>query len=231
MLPNLLSHRVRSLLLLAAVSALAGCDGESGFSLSPASLLGKQDSPVRTILPCSDPPAAQQLLAELLEAVNSERAKHDLRPLKPDPTLTRVAEFYACRMIEGRFFGHQDPFDGSTVDARAANFGYAYYKIGENLAAGHHTVAEVIAHWLRSPGHRANILDPAFRDIGLAVKQGGEFGIYWVQEFGRPITASPIPPRNPEPRSAEDPATTKRADLSPTDAALPADDSLEIHGS
>ncbi len=215
MLHIFLSFRMRSLLLLAAISALVGCDGESGFPLSPASLFGKQDPSSRTVLPCSDPATAQQLVGELLEALNSERAKHDLRPLKPDPTLTRVAEFYACRMIEGSFFGHQDPFDGSTVDARAANFGYAYYKVGENLAAGHNTVAEVMAHWLRSPGHRANILDPAFKDIGIAVKQGGQFGIYWVQEFGRPITAPPIPLRSPNPPAAEDPATTTRADLSP----------------
>lgn len=208
-------RRLGQALLLLAAPAFIGCDGDNMFSLSPAGLLGKSDSTTRTLPICTEPPAAPSLVKGLLEAVNSEREKHGLRPVKLDTTLTQVAEFYACRMIEGRFFGHQDPFDGSTVDTRAVNFGYAYRKVGENLAAGHNTVAEVMAHWMRSPGHRANILDPAFKDLGIAVRQGGEFGVYWVQEFGRPITAPPV--RSAEPAS-EEPAATMPA--LPLDAPL-----------
>jgi uncharacterized protein YkwD len=138
-------------------------------------------------------PHQEEVGREIIQAVNMERARHNLRPLRVDQTLMQMAEFWACRMIEDGFFGHEDPYDGSTVDSRAVNFGYAFHKIGENLAAGHETAQEVLEHWMRSPGHRANILDGAFVDIGIAAKRGGQYGTYWVQEFGRPI-AGPLEP-------------------------------------
>lgn len=166
-----------------------GCEGDGGFPLTPSALVldkmgAAKPAPQDT---CSDLPNGRTVVQALLDAVNAERARHHLRPLRLDTTLTQVAEFYACRMIDGGFFGHEDPFDGSTFDVRDVNFGYAYRKVGENLAVGHDSVRDVVADWMRSPTHRANILDPAFTEIGLAVKRGGEYGVYWVQEFGRPL--------------------------------------------
>ena len=91
-------------------------------------------------------------------------------------------------MIDGGFFGHVDPADDSTVAERAADFGYAFLKIGENLAAGQRSAEEVVAEWMKSPKHRENMLDPAFVEIGIAVKDGGQYGRYWVQELGRALT-------------------------------------------
>ena len=194
---------------VAGVSLVTGCDGETDLSLStPAIPLGKADAAGRSGHPdvASDLPNSAAVELALLNAVNAERVKHHLRPVRSDPTLDQLADFYACRMIEGGFFGHQDPFDGSTVDVRAVNFGYAYRKVGENLAAGHESVAEVMAHWMSSPLHRANILDPVFTDLGVAVKIGGEYGIYWVEEFGRPLTS---PQDAPEGKTEEAAATTE----------------------
>ena len=63
---------------------------------------------------------------------------------------------------------------------------YAFYAIGENLAAGQQTPAEVMKVWMDSPAHRDIILDPNWTEVGIAVRVGGEYEIYWVQLFGRP---------------------------------------------
>lgn len=153
---------------------------------------------------CHDAPDQEALTQDLLTAINAERAKKRLPPLRTSTTLMQVADFYSCRLIDGRFFDHVDPFDGSTVDTRITDFGYAFQKVGENLAAGHKTAKDAVNAWMESPGHRANLLDPAFTETGIAVKTGGDYGWYWVQEFGRP-TATSHPTASPEPSSA--PAT------------------------
>ena len=56
--------------------------------------------------------------------------------------------------------------------------------LAENVAAGQQTPEAVVAAWMNSAGHRANILNPSFRDIGVGVAKGGSYGIYWAQEFG-----------------------------------------------
>ena len=98
----------------------------------------------------------------------------------------KIAENYACRLIEGGFFGHEDPLNGYGALERAATAKYMFYAIGENLAAGPQTSAEVMKAWMDSPPHRDLILDPSWREIGIAVRNGGEYSIYWVQEFGDP---------------------------------------------
>jgi len=140
--------------------------------------------------PCADATDHGALVQDVLAAVNAERAKRLLPPLKTNSTLMQVADFYSCRLVDGRFFDHVDPYDGSTVDTRVSDFGYTFAKIGENLAAGQRNAKAVVADWMQSPGHRANLLDPTFTETGIAVKIGGDLGWYWVQEFGRPSNTS-----------------------------------------
>lgn len=183
-------------MLLFALAFGAGCEGQSSIPLAALTGLGSPSAQSsRHILsdPCHGVMDLDRLTQEMLDAVNAERAKAKLRPLRLDPTLSQIADFYACRLIDGGFFQHIDSDDKSTVVTRAGDFGYAFLKIGENLAAEQSTVKEVMAAWMNSPGHRTNILDPAFTEIGIAVKLGGEYGIYWVQEFGRPLTDGPLP--------------------------------------
>lgn len=178
-----------------ALLAVAGCQEQQPTSLSPSGFLWQDGGAARffPVDPCVDPVAEDKLIAEMLDAINAERAKHQLPPLTADPTLMQIADFYACRLVEGDFFAHVDPYDGSTVATRAADFGYAFRKVGENLAAEQKSVDRAMADWIHSPSHRANILDPAFTQVGIAVKSGGTLGRYWVQEFGRPITHPPLP--------------------------------------
>ena len=192
------SRRLGSLLLISLAFG-AGCEDQSSIPLAALPGLGPASAQAsRQILPdpCGEVADQDRLVQEMLNAVNAERAKAKLRPLRLNPTLSQIAGFYACRLIDGGFFQHVDAEDKSTVVTRAGDFGYPFWKIGENLAAEQHTVKEVMAAWMNSPGHRANILDPAFTEIGIAVKLGGEYGIYWVQEFGRPLTDGP-PPATP----------------------------------
>lgn len=174
------------LLLLAS-----GCQEDPRLHLSnPALPPGEAAARLLRLDRCDDLPASDVVLQQVIEAVNAERARHGLAPLAPESTLMQIADFYACRLAEGGFFAHIDPYDASTVDSRATSFGYAFLKIGENLAAGQRTAEQVVHDWLASPGHRANLLDPVYSEIGVAVKLGGSQGPYWVMEFGRPFTTS-----------------------------------------
>lgn len=185
-------HRLPSLMIGASLlmAAAGGCQDESGIPLSHAGLSQSADTAARLLRldECADLPAAEEHVRRMVTLVNAERAKHRLPPLRAEATLMQIADFYACRMAEAHFFAHVDPYDGSTVDSRATSFGYPFMKIGENLATGQRAAEEVFDDWMKSPGHRANILDPAFTEIGVSVKLGGPNGPYWVQEFGRPYS-------------------------------------------
>lgn len=173
-----------------SVGVAAGCQQDDPNSLR--AIIGDSIAPAGPVDPCVKTDDNDRLIADLLDRVNHERQKRNLQPVKRNDTLDRIAEFYACRLIDGGFFSHVDPDDDSRIDSRAGDFGYAFRKIGENLGAGQYSVEQVMREWMRSPGHRANILDPDFTEIGLAVRLGGEHRVYWVQEFGRPLTAAPI---------------------------------------
>ncbi len=123
---------------------------------------------------------------QVLQLVNLERAQIDLSPVIVSPALTKIAEDYACHLVEGGYFGHEDPKTGHGALERAVAAKYMFYAIGETLAAGHLTAADVMKAWMGSPPHRDVILDPTWREIGIAVRTGGKYSIYWVQEFGDP---------------------------------------------
>lgn len=135
---------------------------------------------------CLSPEDSVRLADQVLELVNLERAIEGLAPVLENPTLTKLAEDYACRMIDEGFFDHFDPFSGDGPAERAARKGYRFLAIGENLAAGQQSAAEVMDVWMQSPPHRAIILDPKWEEVGVAVRSGGTYAIYWVQEFGSP---------------------------------------------
>lgn len=135
---------------------------------------------------CSIPILQAQWAAEVLELLNEERTSRGLDPLTTNTTLEAQAGRYACELIHYDFFDHVNPVTGSTLRDRAEEFNYIFSVIGENLAAGQPTPLEAMTDWMNSEGHRANILDPRFTEVGIAVRTGGLYGTYWVQEFGRP---------------------------------------------
>lgn len=121
------------------------------------------------------------LEAQMLDLVNEERTKRGLLPLKADPELTAVARAHSRDMFERGYFSHytpqgKDPFD------RMHDAGVRFLTAGENLALGQ-TLKICHVGLMNSPGHRANILNPAFGRVGIGILDGGMYGLMISQEF------------------------------------------------
>jgi uncharacterized protein YkwD len=146
-------------------------------------------------------PAAQEAAGEqdafareVVLLTNAERARAHLPPLKLQTQLRSAAAWLAKDMAERGYFDHTDRL-GRSIDPRLPDFGYSDYSaIGENVAGGQTTPADVVAGWMRSPGHRANILNPEFREIGVAYfnSKSGRLHHYWVQDFGARFAVFPL---------------------------------------
>lgn len=130
---------------------------------------------------------ADDLVGEVLLRINEARLAEGQPPLVLDPLLSAVADDFACEMIREGFLAHTNPNRGLSPGERLASAGYIYNAMAENLAAGQTSPEQVVSDWLASESHRANILAPEWREIGIAVRQGGRFGVYWVQEFADPV--------------------------------------------
>ncbi|MFC8125872.1 CAP domain-containing protein [Streptomyces sp. NPDC057302] len=132
-------------------------------------------------------PFSPQGLAEwgsaVLRLTNAERSAAGLRPLSPDPLLTVAAQGHSADMVARAFYSHTSPDGGEPWD-RASAAGSRHRAIGENIACGQRTPAEVVDGWMNSPGHRANILKPSFTHLGVGFAGGGSTGTYWTQLFG-----------------------------------------------
>lgn len=111
--------------------------------------------------------------------LNRERTSRHLRALKPNSSLERVATAYSYRMVAEQFFAHVSP-SGSTLTSRVRTTAFLAgplrsWSLGENLAWGTReraTPAKTMDAWMRSPGHRQNILTPGFRVIGIGIAPG-----------------------------------------------------------
>ncbi|GLW48955.1 hypothetical protein Stsp02_46160 [Streptomyces sp. NBRC 14336] len=121
--------------------------------------------------------------AQVVDLTNRERAGAGLRPLQADPALTAAAQAHSADMVARSFYSHTSP-EGSQPWDRAAAAGARRRSIGENIACGQRSPAEVVRGWMNSPGHRANILKPGFTHIGIGFAGGGPSGMYWTQLFG-----------------------------------------------
>ncbi|MEV6836663.1 CAP domain-containing protein [Streptomyces sp. NPDC051133] len=165
-------------------------DRARGTLLDPAfrhAALGHADAGDRywTALWASPLTAAEssRTAAEVIALTNAERGRAGLRPLAPDPLLTAAAQAHCADMVARDFYDHTSP-DGSRPWDRAAAAGSHRRTIGENIACGQRSPAEVVDGWMRSPGHRANILKREFSHIGIGFTGGGRAGTYWAQLFG-----------------------------------------------
>lgn len=164
-------------------------DGDGGTVVGGSTALA--DELTSRFSGCGEPPEAQFWRLEIFRLVNHARAELGFAPLSQSDILEAQATQYACEMLFYRFFAHENPVTGSTLGQRSREFGYDYWIIGENLAAGQRSPAEVFADWMASPCHRENILNPAFTELGVGIRFGGDYGYYWVQEFGRPFADEP----------------------------------------
>ncbi len=142
---------------------------------------------------CDEPLQGAFWRQEVLRLVNQERQNGGLSPVTWSDTLAGETADYACQMVQYNFFDHVSPVTGSTLRDRTNAVNYDFWIVGENLAAGQRTPVEVVTAWMQSPCHRENIMNPAFTELGIAVRYGGTYGYYWVQEFGRPYSIGAYP--------------------------------------
>ncbi len=118
---------------------------------------------------------------QMLELVNSEREKSGLPPLVPDMRLAELARLKSQDMITNGYFAHQSPTYGSPFDMMK-EAAITYKTAGENLA-GAWNVERAHTSLMNSPGHRRNILNPAFTHIGIGIIEGGPYGLMVTQMF------------------------------------------------
>jgi uncharacterized protein YkwD len=129
---------------------------------------------------------SQELAVEIIKLTNQERAKNNLAPLAPNAQLLKAALAKADKIFAEQYFSHNS-LDGIKFSTWVKEEDYRYLIIGENLALGFDNPKVVIKAWMDSPDHRANILNPRFRDIGLVVMESdfnGEKTKVIVQYFG-----------------------------------------------
>ncbi|MEV5387601.1 CAP domain-containing protein [Streptomyces sp. NPDC052721] len=123
---------------------------------------------------------ASGVTAEIVRLVNAERAKAGCQPLTLNSTLTKAAQAHSDDMAAHQNMSHTGS-DGSSPGDRITRAGYTWSSYGENVAYGYSTAQQVMAGWMTSPGHRANILNCGFKEIGVGLAQPGS---YWTQDFG-----------------------------------------------
>ena len=131
----------------------------------------------------------------VIEATNSQRSDFGKTRLKENAMLNAAALAKVKDMFAAQYFEHISPLGKGPADL-AKEAGYVYISVGENLALGNYKDDLVLVEaWMNSPGHRANLLNESFAEIGVAVLRGTFEGkITWlaVQEFGRPASDCPV---------------------------------------
>lgn len=116
---------------------------------------------------------------EVIRLVNEIRVQNGLKPLTEHWELSRVARYKSQDMVDNRYFSHTSPTYGSPFQMIKA-FGLSFRTAGENIAYGQRTPQAVVNAWMNSSGHRANILNASYTQIGVGYVAAGH---YWTQMF------------------------------------------------
>ena len=128
-----------------------------------------------------NPQVRPDLEAQMLVLVNNERAKRGIAPVKADPEMTRVARAHSTDMFARGYFSHYTP-EKTDPFQRMKKAGVKFLTAGENLALGR-TLKICHEGLMNSPGHKANILNPAYGRLGIGIMDGGIYGLMISQEF------------------------------------------------
>ncbi len=146
--------------------------------------------------PCSDSASdgtPDSIAVSLHFLTNQERAKNGLPPLKHNPLLARAMMGHLFDMAQNDFFSHTS-LDGRQLTDRVDATGYRWQSLGENISAGYLAPETAVAGWLGSPSHRANLLSPKFREMGVGhvLNTSSTYDHYWGQDFGTQSTVFPV---------------------------------------
>nr|QXL90813.1 sigma-70 family RNA polymerase sigma factor [Streptomyces sp.] len=137
-------------------------------------------TPTKTATP---PPAKPSGVADqVIALVNTERSKAGCGPVSSNSKLATAATNHSADMAARDYFDHTSP-DGKDPGDRITAAGYRWSTYGENIARGQQTPASVMDSWMNSEGHRANILNCSFKELGVGIHNGSG-GPWWTQAFG-----------------------------------------------
>ena len=117
--------------------------------------------------------------SEVIRLVNEARTQNGLKPLSANWELSRVARYKSQDMVDRRYFSHTSPTYGTPFQM-IKSFGLTCRTAGENIAYGQSTPQAVFNAWMNSSGHRANILNSSYTQIGVGYVPNGH---YWTQLF------------------------------------------------
>ena len=124
-------------------------------------------------------PSVRSFEQEVIRLVNEQRVQNGLNPLTENWELSRVARYKSQDMVDNRYFSHTSPTYGSPFQMIRV-FGISFRRAGENIAYGQRTPQAVVNAWMNSSGHRANILNASYTQIGVGYVADGN---YWTQMF------------------------------------------------
>ncbi|MGW1052700.1 sigma-70 family RNA polymerase sigma factor [Streptomyces sp. NPDC002521] len=148
---------------------------------TPSAPESPRPAPAAPSTPQSQPDTSD-VAGQVVALVNKQRSAAGCGPLTENPQLQKAAQGQSDDMAARHFFDHTNP-DGADPGQRITAAGYQWSTYGENIAQGQQTAAAVMDSWMNSPGHRANILNCSFKDIGVGVHKG-QGGPWWTQDFG-----------------------------------------------
>ncbi|MFD8999383.1 CAP domain-containing protein [Streptomyces sp. NPDC059582] len=146
---------------------------------TPTSAAPTSTAPTATSTP-SPTASASGDVARVVQLVNAERGKVGCPALTLNATLTKAAQAHSADMASHRNMSHTGS-DGSDPGERITAAGYTWSTYGENVAYGYAGPEQVMAGWMASPGHKANILNCSFKEIGVGLAEPDS---YWTQDFG-----------------------------------------------
>lgn len=132
----------------------------------------------------SVPNDIRALETEVIRLVNAERTKAGVPALTENSEVSRIARIKSEDFIKNNYFSHNSPVYGSPFDM-LRSFGVKYTAAAENIAIGQKTAAEVMNSWMNSSGHRSNILNSTYNQIGVGVARNDRGILYWTQIFIR----------------------------------------------
>ena len=129
---------------------------------------------------------ATEIEKHTFDLINTARHENGVTPLTWDPELCIMARAHSADMVRRQFFSHETP-DGLRMTDRAHTFGIAHFKLlGENIAFNQgfdDPGGFAVERWMRSSGHRANILNPRFQESAIGVFVASDGTVYLTQEF------------------------------------------------
>lgn len=126
-------------------------------------------------------PNSPETRQDLLRLHNKERLENQRRALKLNPKLTAAAQAYAEYLAKSGKFSHTAK---GTVSSRVKRAGYDPKAVGENIAVGQKAASTVVSSWMQSKGHKKNLMNQRFSEVGFGIARDKDGRLVWVTDFG-----------------------------------------------